>query len=125
MELSVGSFENRFEANWHIEDCVPAVHRPCRVGPFHAYRSVRPRCSDRVVFPTFNPLNAELNPICHLLALVGVHHFLHVSRIRVKSLTLRLLMSYTGCPRRNVPDFGRVFLMLKYTDITQSTYVQS
>ena len=28
---------------------------------------------------------------------------------------------YTGCPRRNVPDFGRVFLMLKYTDITQNT----
>ena len=32
---------------------------------------------------------------------------------------------YTGCPRRNVPDFGRVFLMLNYTDITQNTYVQS
>jgi len=32
---------------------------------------------------------------------------------------------YRGCPRRNVPDFGRVFLMLKYTDITQNTYVQS
>jgi hypothetical protein len=28
---------------------------------------------------------------------------------------------YTRCPRRNVPDFGRVFLMLKYTDITQNT----
>jgi len=41
-----------------------------------------------------NPLNAELNPICHLVALLGVHHFLHVSRIRVKSLTLRLLMTY-------------------------------
>ena len=41
----------------------------------------------------FNPLNAELNPICLLLALLGVH-FLHVSRIRDKSLTLRLLMSY-------------------------------
>ena len=27
---------------------------------------------------------------------------------------------YTGCPRRNVPDFGRVFLMLKYTDITRN-----
>ena len=40
-----------------------------------------------------NPLNAELNPICHLLALLGVH-FLHVSRIRVKSLNLRPLMSY-------------------------------
>jgi len=42
----------------------------------------------------FNPLNPELNPICYLLALLGAHHFLHVSRIRVKSLTLRRLMSY-------------------------------
>jgi len=41
-----------------------------------------------------NPLNAELNPICHLLALLGVHYFLRVSRIRVKSLSLTLLMSY-------------------------------
>ena len=41
-----------------------------------------------------NPLNPELNPICYLLALLGAHHFLHVSRIRVKSLTFRLLMSY-------------------------------
>ena len=40
-----------------------------------------------------NPLNAELNPICCLLALLA-HHFLHVSRVRVKSLTLRLLMLY-------------------------------
>jgi hypothetical protein len=34
-------------------------------------------------------------------------------------------MLYTGCPRRNVPDFRRVFVMLKYTDTTQNTYVQS
>jgi hypothetical protein len=26
--------------------------------------------------------------------------------------------------QENVPDFGRVFLMVKYTDITQNTYVQ-
>ena len=26
-------------------------------------------------------LNAELNPICHLLALLGAHHILHVSRM--------------------------------------------
>jgi len=31
----------------------------------------------------FNPLNAELNPICHLLALLGAHHIFHVSGIRV------------------------------------------
>ena len=37
----------------------------------------------------FNPLKPELNPICYLLALLGAHHFLHVSRIRVKLLTLR------------------------------------
>jgi hypothetical protein len=38
---------------------------------------------------------------------------------------LNIKNAYTGCPRRNVPDFGRVFLMLKYTDITQNTYIQS
>jgi len=30
-----------------------------------------------------DPLNAELNPICHLLALLA-HHILYVSRVRVK-----------------------------------------
>ena len=34
----------------------------------------------------FNPLNAQLNPICHLLALFGAHHILHVRRIRVNVL---------------------------------------
>jgi len=32
-----------------------------------------------------NPLNAELNPVCHLLALLAAHHILHVSRIRVNT----------------------------------------
>jgi len=34
---------------------------------------------------SINPLNAELNPIFHLLALLGTHHILHISRIRVKT----------------------------------------
>jgi hypothetical protein len=33
-----------------------------------------------------NPLNTKLNPICHLLALLGAHRILHVSRIRVKQV---------------------------------------
>ena len=33
----------------------------------------------------FRHLNAKLNPICDLLALLGAHHILHVSRVRVKS----------------------------------------
>ena len=32
---------------------------------------------------------------------------------------------YTGCNRRNGPDFGRVFLMLNYTEKLQNTYIQS
>jgi hypothetical protein len=32
-----------------------------------------------------NPLNTELNPICHLLALLGAHPILHVSRVMVNS----------------------------------------
>jgi len=37
---------------------------------------------------TINPLNAQLNPICHLLSLLGARHILHVSRIRVNGLLL-------------------------------------
>jgi hypothetical protein len=31
----------------------------------------------------FNPINAELNTNCHLLALLEAHHVLHISRIKV------------------------------------------
>ena len=34
----------------------------------------------------FNPLNAELNPICHLLALLGAHYIFHVSVLGVNIL---------------------------------------
>ena len=60
-------------------------------------RSFTRNCLQEVQLYTIrqlNPLNPELNPICYLLALLGAYHFLHVSWIRVKSLTLRLLMSY-------------------------------
>ena len=33
-----------------------------------------------------NPLNPELNPICYLLALLGAHHFLYISRIKVNNV---------------------------------------
>jgi hypothetical protein len=44
----------------------------------------RQHMSHRESIFVFNPLNVELNPICHLLALLGAHHILYVSRIRVK-----------------------------------------
>ena len=36
-----------------------------------------------------NPLNAELNPMCHLLPFVEALHILHVSRVRVKELSIK------------------------------------
>jgi hypothetical protein len=44
-------------------------------------------CHHGIDILLFNLLNTELNPICHLLALLGAHHILHVSRIRVKLIT--------------------------------------
>ena len=45
-----------------------------------------------------NPLNAELNAICHLLALLGAHHILHVGRIRVKIHRIIILpVAVYGC----------------------------
>jgi len=38
--------------------------------------------------------------------------------------SLLIFKSYTGCPRRNGQNFGRVFLMLKYTGMSQNTYIQ-
>ena len=49
----------------------------------------------------FNPLNAELNPICYLLALLGAHHFLHVSRIRVNKLVRTCKMALVTELRRS------------------------
>ena len=62
----------------------------------------------------FNPLNAELNPICYLLALLA-HHFLHVSRIKVKSLTLRLLMSYIYIYGAPILDVSRSHTTTHYS----------
>jgi hypothetical protein len=42
---------------------------------------------DALVFTRIflNPLNAELNPICHFLVLLGSHPILHISRIGVNN----------------------------------------
>ena len=45
------------------------------------YRLIRNYCQG------FNPINDELNPIHHLLALLGAHHILHVSKIRANTLS--------------------------------------
>ena len=76
---------SKFECCPHYVD--PHINT-FRTGSFKLFKRPLPG-----FFNNFNPLNAELNPICYLLALLA-HHFLHFSRKKVKSLTLRLLMSY-------------------------------
>jgi len=49
--------------------------------------SARHGCHHHGVLSLFNPLHAELNPICHLLALLGAHHIFHVSGLRVNVAT--------------------------------------
>jgi len=45
--------------------------------------SVQLRKLFRIKLSPINPLNTKLNPICHSLALLGAHHILHISRVRV------------------------------------------
>ena len=62
------------------------------------------------VFNNFNPLNAELNPICYLLGLLA-HNFLHVSRIRVNQLLY--------CVSLNIyHKFANYFCELKFSGNT-------
>ena len=50
----------------------------------------------------------------------------NLGRLTFWSLTTYIyIYLYTECHRRNGPNFGRVFLMLNYTGITQNTYIQS
>ena len=50
--------------------------------------NLRKEIDDSTAIPLFitlfKPLNTGLNPICHLLILLGAHHILHVSRVRIK-----------------------------------------
>jgi hypothetical protein len=55
-----------------------ATPGPINIVPFIIYDVI-------TVETIVNPLNIKLNPISHLLALLGAHHILHVSRIEVNS----------------------------------------
>ena len=48
----------------------------------------------------------------------------YFSGYEYRSIYIQMLHIYTGCPGCNVPDFDRMFLTLKYTDLTQNTYIR-
>jgi hypothetical protein len=57
--------------------CITTVHN------FYCYASGAAGSSPSSSSMAVNPLNAELNPICHLLALLGGATVVVVSRLRV------------------------------------------
>jgi len=59
---------------------------------------------------------------CLVFASFTLAFALHLRKKHGKT-SVRVQYTYTRCPRRDVPEFGRMFLMLKCTDITQNTYI--
>jgi len=62
----------------------------------------------KALYGAITPLNAQLNPICHLLALLGAHHIIHVNRVRVNMNVLFLFVYTTEInvtPTNNVNHF--------------------
>jgi hypothetical protein len=71
-----------------------------------------------------NHLNAELNPICHLLVLLRAHLILHVSRIRVKHVTsVAVDDSYVHPQASNIIHDSTLFVtvFLQWTNNTNRT----
>jgi len=54
----------------------------------------------------FNSLNSKLNPICHLLALLGVHPILHISRIRVNPGKWSYIVLCNFCSKYTIYKYG-------------------
>jgi hypothetical protein len=77
------------KADYHVHKSPLLDLILCHINPIHNLTpfSQKPTTGSYLCGATsINPLNAELNPICHLLALLGAHSILHVSRIRVNSI---------------------------------------
>jgi len=62
----------------------------------------------------------------YTLSWVNLAHLIRITlMLKFQIMCVWYMYIYTECQRRNGPNFGRVFLMLNYTDITQNTYIQS
>jgi len=70
----------------------------------------------------FNPLNAQLNPICHLLALLGAHHIFHVSGLRV-NLKTELYLKARIYKWGKIPNFETLWCVWTHLAHPLSTYL--
>ena len=67
-------------------------------------------CSVRTLDLYINPLNAKLNPIFLLLALLGAHPILHVSRIGVNYFILNIALLHHMHEGRKLASFLETIL---------------
>jgi len=78
----------------NLMHCLSSVYffiQPLHVSGIFVAHHQEEYCMYTTITRWFNPLNAELNPICYLLALLGAHHILHVSRVRVNKDCVRVM----------------------------------
>jgi len=80
IRLQTAQFYNeRMSTDLNLVTCESTVHGP----PEDGFKNGTETCRGKFL-SVLNPLNAELNPICHLLALLRVH-FLHTNVIYIWS----------------------------------------
>jgi len=77
---------DKFSYQYLFYPCVMYVFSPCTVSKVAVGHAVSSICLRLACWYFINPLNAKLNPICHLLALLGGANIVVVSRLRVNGL---------------------------------------
>ena len=73
--------------------------------------------SEIIRLPRVNKINPPYIYI-YIYIYINIHIYIYI-------YTHTHAHTHTVCPGRKVPDFVRMFLKLKYTDINQNTYIQS
>ena len=81
----------------------------CRPYNMNQYKSKKER-KKKIKTVKYKLTNGQYCIVLYIYIYIYIHRYIYI---------------YTGCPRRKGQNFGRVFLMLKYTNITQNTYIQS
>jgi hypothetical protein len=57
-------------------------------------------------------LNTELNPICHMLTLLGAHHIIHVSGVKVNAICQTVRVGNRTVRVQNVCSYPAVLCLM-------------
>ena len=93
----------------------------------HLTPTPTPICLQNLLKGNICSLQPDKQCALHLILLLQLSLLIHCTYIYIYIYIYiyKYIYIYTGCNRRNGPDFGRVFLMLKYPEKPQNTSVQS